>query len=103
MLKLGKMQSKLQFSAPAYKECFSSTTKMCSNDFYIEKSPNDNLDKDQCINYCDGDNNCKFVSYAIKSNGAKICRKYRSCDKSRFGNNVATTYSKDGACPGTIL
>ena len=76
---------------------------MCHNDLFIGKSSDSNLSKDQCILFCHGDNNCKYVSYAIKSNGAKICRKYRSCDQSRIGVNVATTYSKDAICPGTLI
>ena len=54
---------------------------------------------DQCMDFCDQDDSCKFVELWNKQNGNTGCRKYRSCGKSKNAINIATTYSKDGICP----
>ena len=54
------------------------------------------------MNFCNEDKKCKFVAFGVKDNGDKLCRKYRSCDRSRTAKNAATTYSKDGICPGSF-
>lgn len=62
------------------------------------------MDLGKCKEYCNADNECKFIFLVIKSgNNVGSCLKYRSCDKSREANNVGSTYAKEGKCPGNII
>ena len=61
------------------------------------------MDLDNCMIYCQEDKTCKFVSFFTRSSGMKGCRKYKSCETSREGVNLATTYSRDVECPGELI
>ena len=98
-----KNSSLLDFLDLSYDECYTSSYETCSNDYFLEKFENHKMTGDECIKYCQEDSKCKFVSYATKNNGLKLCRKYQSCGNIRKGDKLATTYSKDGNCPGVMI
>ena len=85
--------------------CFTNTRKTCyeggSQEFLITQKRSEDMNSYKCMEECNKDNECKFVTYNEKPSSSKqTCRMYRSCYNIRVANNDGTTYSKDQICPG---
>lgn len=85
--------------------CLTDTRKTCyeggSSEFLITQKRSEDMDSTKCMEECNKDNDCKFVTYNEKPSSSKqTCRMYRSCYNIRTANNDGTTYSKDQNCPG---
>ena len=79
---------------PSYRKCFSSAQKTCdSAEIRPRIASKRYID---CERLCKEDANCKFVFYIPGAH----CLKYPSCSVTRQTENVGSTYSKDGFCPG---
>ena len=77
-----------------YDPCFMSVKTACTN----STSSRQNISLDECRKFCDEDHNCEFIFHTSFS---KECFLYQSCNDSKIGDHVGTTYAKH-KCPGMV-
>ena len=84
-------------SVPSFTNCLSSRKSTCHGKEIKPRIPSKRYI--DCERLCKEDNNCNFIFYIP----GKHCLKYSSCEDTKETENVGSTYSKNGFCPGTHI
>ena len=84
-------------SVPSFTNCLSSSNITCRGEEIEPRIPSKRYI--DCERLCKEDSNCDFIFYIP----GKHCLKYSSCEDTKETENVGSTYSKNGFCPGTHI